>query len=51
MEKKHKRDLVQLQNPRSGKYVKVDRTAGTIVAYKKTDGPYKNVPVIQVTSR
>lgn len=40
-----KRDVVQVKNPRSGHYVKVDRSAGTILAHKKSEGPYKNVPI------
>lgn len=40
--KKH--DVVQVKNPRSGHYVKIDRTAGKIVSHKKSDGPYKNIP-------
>ena len=40
-----KRDVVQVKNPRTGHYVKIDRTAGKIVSHKKSDGPYKNVPV------
>lgn len=40
-----KRDVVQVKNPRTGHYVKIDRTAGKIIAHKKSDGPYKGVPV------
>ncbi len=40
-----RKDVVQVKNPVSGRYVKVDRTAGQIVAHKKTSGPYKGVPV------
>lgn len=40
-----KHDVVQVKNPRSGHYVKIDRTAGRIVSHKKSEGPYKNVPV------
>ncbi len=40
-----KRDVVQVRNPRTGHYVKIDRAAGKIVSHKKSDGPYKNVPV------
>jgi hypothetical protein len=40
-----KHDVVQVKNPRSGLYVKIDRTVGLIVAHKKSEGPYKNVPV------
>lgn len=41
--KKH--DVVQTKNPASGKYVKIDRDAGRIISHKKTEGPYKNVPI------
>jgi len=40
-----KRDVVQVKNPKSGHYVKIDRSAGKIVSHKKSDGPYKGVPV------
>jgi hypothetical protein len=40
-----KADVVQVKNPRSGHYVKIDRTQGKIVAHKKSEGPYKGVPV------
>lgn len=40
-----KRDFVQVKNPRSGHYVKIDRSAGIIMAHKKSEGPYKGVPV------
>lgn len=40
-----KRDVVQVKNPRTGHYVKIDRDQGRIVDHKKTDGPYKGVPV------
>lgn len=45
---RRKRDLVQLKNPRSNRYVKVDRAEGRILGYKKTAGPYKNVPIIPI---
>jgi len=40
-----KRDVVQVKNPRTNKYVKIDRSEGRIVSHKKTTGPYKGVPV------
>jgi glutamate dehydrogenase/leucine dehydrogenase len=40
-----KHDVVQVKNPRTNKYVKIDRTEGKIVSHKKTSGPYKGVPV------
>lgn len=48
--KKEKPDYVQLKNPRTGRYVKIDRTRGWIVAYKKSDGPYKNIPIAPKTT-
>ena len=39
------RDVVQVKNPRSGRYVKIDRSVGMIVSHKKSPGPYKDVPI------
>jgi hypothetical protein len=39
------RDIVQVQNPRTERYVKIDRNAGKIISHKSSTGPYKNVPV------
>ena len=38
-----KSDLVQTKNPRTGKYIKIDRTVGQIVSEKSTKGPYKGI--------
>ncbi|HYR10441.1 MAG TPA: hypothetical protein VEQ60_21885 [Longimicrobium sp.] len=46
---KEKPDYVQLKNPRTGRYVKIDRTQGLIIAHKKSAGPYKNVPIAPKT--
>lgn len=40
-----KKDVVQVKNPKTDRYVKIDRSAGKIVSSKKSSGPYKNVPV------
>ena len=40
-----KRDVVQARNPRTDRYVKIDRSVGRIVSHKKSSGPYKNIPV------
>lgn len=48
--KSSKSDVVQVKNPRSGKYVKIDRAKGKIVGHKKSEGPYKNVPVARKKS-
>lgn len=42
-----KKDIIQLKNPKSGLYVKIDRNEGKIVSHKKTKGPYKNIPIIK----
>ena len=39
------KDLVQVHNPKTDRYVKIDRDKGQIVGRKKSPGPYKNVPV------
>jgi len=43
-------DVVQVKNPRSGHYVKIDRTEGRIISHKKSEGPYKGVPVARKRS-
>ena len=45
------RDLVQVKNPRSGRYVKIDRSAGRIVSQKKSPGPYKGIRVVRAGSK
>jgi hypothetical protein len=50
MATKKGRNVVQVKNPRSGHYVKVDRNAGRIVGHKSTAGPYKGVPVARKSS-
>jgi hypothetical protein len=42
-----KKRIVQTKNPKSGHYVKIDRSAGRIISHKSTRGPYKNVPIIK----
>ena len=38
-------DVVQVKNPRSNRYIKIDRSAGKILSHKKSEGPYKDVPI------
>lgn len=40
-----KKDIVQVKNPRTNRYVKIDREAGKIIDQKKSEGPYKNIPI------
>ena len=42
-----KKDIVQTKNPRTGHYVKIDRSKGKIVSHKKSNGPYKDTPVLR----
>ncbi len=42
-----KHEIVQLYNPRSHRYIKVDKTVGGIIGHGKRDGtPYKNIPIV-----
>jgi len=40
-----KADIVQVKNPKTEHYVKINRTEGRIMDHKKSEGPYKNVPI------
>ncbi|MBA7688461.1 hypothetical protein ES703_96942 [subsurface metagenome] len=40
------RNIVQIKNPKSGRYIKIDRRLGKIIAHKNSDGPYKNIEII-----
>lgn len=40
-----KKDIVQVKNPRSNRYVKIDRAKGRILSHKKSEGKYKGIPV------
>jgi hypothetical protein len=41
-----KKEIVQIKNPKTGRYVKIDRAAGRIIDHKKTQGPYRNIPEV-----
>lgn len=45
------KDVVQTMNPRTGRYVKIDRGGAKILSSKKSEGPYKNVPVLRKRSK
>jgi hypothetical protein len=45
MAKTEKKDIVQVKNPKSDRYVKIDRDAGRIIDHKKSEGPYKGIPI------
>lgn len=46
-----KKDIVQVKNPRSGHFVKIDRAAGKIIDHKKSAGAYKNVPIARKSTK
>ena len=46
--KKH--DIVQIKNPKTDKYIKIDRTEGKVISHKQTSGPYKGIPVARKTN-
>ena len=46
-----KKIIVQVKNPRTGKYVKIDRSKGRIVASKKSDGPFKGVTIARKSKK
>lgn len=41
------KQIVQTKNPRTKRYVKIDRSKGRIISQKATKGPYKGVPIIK----
>lgn len=44
---RHKHEIVQIYNPRSHRYIKVDKTMGGITGRGKRDGtPYKGIPIV-----
>ncbi len=45
------RDIVQVKNPVTQRYVKIDRTEGRILSHKKSEGPYKGVPVARKSKK
>jgi hypothetical protein len=43
--------LSQVQNPRSGRFVIVDRTSGSIISHKKSLGAYKGISISKKVSK
>jgi hypothetical protein len=46
-----KKGIGQTKNPRTDRYVKIDRDKGKIISSKKSPGPYKGVPVIRKSTK
>ncbi len=42
-----KSEVIQVYNPKTKRWVKIDKKTGKIVAHKKSPGPYKNIPKYQ----
>ena len=42
-----KKKIVQVRNPRTGRYVKFDAIKGEVVEWKKSPGPYKGVEIYE----
>jgi hypothetical protein len=42
--------LSQVRNPRSGRFVKINKATGTIISHKKSKGAYKGVPITRSSS-
>ncbi len=38
-------DIVQVRNPKTNRYIKIDRDRGMVIGYKETPGPWKDVPI------
>lgn len=43
--------VVQVKNPKTGRYVKINREKGQIISHKKSEGPYKNVKVARKSAK
>jgi len=41
-----KHEIVQLPNPRTKRWVKIDKTEGRIISHKKTAGAYKGIKIV-----
>ena len=39
--------IVQVLNPKSKRYTKINKVVGVIVEHKKSKGPYKNIPIVK----
>ena len=37
---------IQIKNPRTGRYVKLDVETGKIAGHKQAKGPYKNITIV-----
>ena len=47
MSKELPHNIIQILNPKTNRYVKINRKTGSIISYKGTKGPYKGIPIIK----
>jgi hypothetical protein len=40
------KDLVQVRNPKTNRYILIDRDKGQIIGRKDEGGPYKGIPIV-----
>ena len=43
---KTKARIIQTRNPRTGRYIKIDRFRGIILSHKRSEGAYKKIPIV-----
>ena len=43
--------IVQMRDPKTGRYIKVDRATGKVLRRKQTDGPYERIPIVESVRR
>lgn len=46
-----KKDIIQIKNPKTKRYVKIDRKKGRILSYKKSHGAYKNILIVEGSNK
>jgi hypothetical protein len=44
-------NIIQVKNPKTGRYVKIDRNRGRILSHKKSPGTYQDVPVARKSNK
>lgn len=38
-------DIIQIKNPKSEHYIKINRSNGEILEHKESEGPYEDIPI------
>lgn len=42
-----KAKIVQIKNPKTGLYVRINRERGMVTGHKMSLGPYKGIPIVR----